>query len=154
MAKTAFEEALILVKDTSLTSSQFRNYFAELRLIQRDWEERGKNWEDIQLALELLIARLAYGRRKSGGVPERFFQLLVPQLRKAQASRESFTEVSNFIEAILAFFYPLKELKDEIDKENREIDKENRKLPRDSWKPRRNFEKEAREKFGRWLEGV
>lgn len=66
----AYKWAFELVDKTALTSSQFRNYFGELRIIYNDFTGRKVSWDETRLRLELLLARLAYGTRKKGLFPE------------------------------------------------------------------------------------
>jgi|GEM_PF-169844 len=141
----AYRWAFELVDKTALTSSQFRNYFGELRIIYNDFTERKVSWDETRLRLELLLARLAYGTRKKGGVPRKLFEVLAEMLKRiVEADAEkgpTLLESAMWqVEAVLALFYPLRDLKDEIDNHNRK----NRHNPRD-------FRKEAELYFGRLL---
>jgi CRISPR-associated protein Csm2 len=125
LSEEAFGEAMGLVL-SELSSSQFRNYFGELRDIERQFDAGRLDWSSVRLRLHLLKARLAYGRRKNGGrVSEKFYQLLNYLLNEAQTNNDSFKQVLLYIEAILAYFYPLEELYQSIRKDNkiREEDK-------------------------------
>ena len=141
----AYRWAFELVDKTALTSSQFRNYFGELRIIYNDFTERKVSWDETRLRLELLLARLAYGTRKKGGVPRKLFEVLAEMLKRiVEADAEkgpTLLESAMWqVEAVLALFYPLRDLKDEINNHNRK----NRHNPRD-------FRKEAELYFGRLL---
>lgn len=141
----AYKLAFELVDKTALTSSQFRNYFGELRIIYNDFTERKVSWDETRLRLELLLARLAYGTRKKGGVPKELFEVFAEMLKgtvEADAERGPtlLESAMRQVEAILALFYPLRDLKDEIENHNRK----NRHNPRD-------FREEAELFFGRLL---
>ena len=141
----AYRWAFELVDKTALTSSQFRNYFGELRIIYNDFTERKVSWDETRLRLELLLARLAYGTRKKGGVPRELFEVLAEMLKgiveaDAEKGPTLLESAMRQVEAVLALFYPLRDLKDEIDNYNRK----NRHNPRD-------FRKEAELYFGRLL---
>jgi CRISPR-associated protein Csm2 len=143
----AYELALELVDKTALTSSQFRNYFGELRIIYNGFTERRVSWDETRLRLELLLARLAYGTRKKGGVPVELFEVLAEMLKDvveadAEKGPALLESAMRQVEAILALFYPLRDLKDEVESHNRK--RENRHNPRD-------FRKEAELLFGRLL---
>ena len=136
-----------LVDKTALTSSQFRNYFGELRIIYNGFTERRVSWDETRLRLELLLARLAYGTRKKGGVPVELFEVLAEMLKgvveaDAEKGPALLESAMRQVEAILALFYPLRDLKDEVESHNRK--RENRHNPRD-------FRKEAELLFGRLL---
>jgi CRISPR-associated protein Csm2 len=67
----AYELALELVDKTALTSSQFRNYFGELRSLENRFERERREDEDLAFArlvpqLELLKAKLYYNTRSNG----------------------------------------------------------------------------------------
>ena len=143
----AYKLAFELVDKTALTSSQFRNYFGELRIIYNNFSERRVSWDETRLRLELLLARLAYGTRKKGGVPKELFEVLAAMLKDiveadAEKGPALLESAMRQVEAILALFYPLRDLKDEIESHNRK--RENRHNPRD-------FRKEAELLFGRFL---
>ena len=143
----AYKLAFELVDKTALTSSQFRNYFGELRIIYNDFTERRVSWDETRLRLELLLARLAYGTRRKGGVPRELFEVLAEMLKdvvEADAGKGPtlLEGAMRQVEAILALFYPLRDLKDEVENHNRK--RENRHNPRD-------FRKEAELFFGRFL---
>jgi hypothetical protein len=92
-----------------------------------------------------LLARLAYGTRKKGGVPRELFEVLAEMLKgiveaDAEKGPTLLESAMRQVEAVLALFYPLRDLKDEIDNHNRK----NRHNPRD-------FRKEAELYLGRFL---
>ncbi len=96
------------------------------------------DWPSVRLRLHLLKARLAYGRRKKGGkVSKEFYDLFDRLLNIAETSYQSFEEALLYIEAILAYFYPLEELFDKIKKNKQILDKE------------KEFKKRAREEYMR-----
>mgnify|MGYP001627306118 CR=1 FL=1 len=137
LSERAFEKAVNLVL-SGLSSSQFRNYFGELRDIERQVEAKRMDWPSVRLRLHLLKARLAYGRRKNGGkVSKEFYDLFDWLLNIAETSYQSFEEALLYIEAILAYFYPLEELFDKIKKNKQILDKE------------KEFKKRAREEYMR-----
>lgn len=138
----AYKWAFELVDKTALTSSQFRNYFGELRIIYNDFTGRKVSWDETRLRLELLLARLAYGTRKKGAVPRKLFEVFAEMLKDiiesdAEKGQTLLESAMRQVEAVLALFYPLRDLKDEIDNHN----KKNRHNPRD-------FRKEAELYFG------
>lgn len=140
LAEKAYQDALEIVKQTRFTSSQFRNLFSELREIEASLL-RGATWEEALIRLDLFMARLAYGTRKEGRVPHLVYKKLAPLVRRAQASEKAFRETLMYLEAVLAFFYPLRDLKERVERESR----------RDQGNV--SFDMEAEQLFGKHLRG-
>lgn len=96
-----------------LKSSQFRNYFQELRALearyradqQRDPEAA---WLTLEPQLQLFKAKLAYGARKEGPLAKaetfrKFLDEVVDSIREAK----DFEAALLYVEAVLAYFYAL-----------------------------------------------
>ena len=96
-----------------LNSSQFRNYFQELRALaaryradqQRDPEAA---WLTLEPQLQLFKAKLAYGARKDGPLEKagnfrKFLDEVVDSIREAR----DFEAALLYVEAVLAYFYAL-----------------------------------------------
>ena len=96
-----------------LKSSQFRNYFQELRALEARYRaDRQRNPEGAWLALEpqlqLFKAKLAYGARKEGplakaSVFRAFLEEVVDSIQEAR----DFEAALLYVEAVLAYFYAL-----------------------------------------------
>ncbi|WP_460331160.1 type III-A CRISPR-associated protein Csm2 [Thermus oshimai] len=147
MSAQAYQKALELVKRTSLTSSQFRNIYSELRAIYSNFKHGLASWEETRVRLELLIARLVYGTRKKGGIPPEVLDLFTSLLRPVVQGDnlegpKALEKAVLHVESVLAFFYPLRDLRDEIDNHNRRH--------RDPAQ-KRNFEAEAEARLGRFV---
>lgn len=95
-----------------IKSSQFRNYFHELRTLEAAYERDAK--ADAQTAfarlvprLELLKAKLAYGQRKDGPLKDArgFVELMNRLVDAGKRSPEDFEAMMKYLEAVLAYFY-------------------------------------------------
>lgn len=93
--------AFLADRDQSLTTSQIRNVFGEVKKIEMDWKRDPKtSW----LRLQLLRPKLAYTAKKSdrlGGSALR--EVLSSAILKVEGKAENFQRFVNFFEAILAY---------------------------------------------------
>ncbi len=95
-----------------IQSSQFRNYFHELRTLEARFDREAKSSVSVAFTrlvpqLELLKAKLAYGQRKNGplqgaGSFVKFMNLLIDAGKR---SPEDFEAMMQYLEAVLAYFY-------------------------------------------------
>ncbi len=98
-----------------LKSSQFRNYFAELRALENRFErERRVEGEEVAFArlvpqLELLKAKLFYNTRSQGPLKEarEFVAFMEEALEAGKRSPKDFEAMMKYVEAVLAYFYAL-----------------------------------------------
>jgi len=96
-----------------LKSSQFRNYFQELRALEaRYLADRQRDpegaWRKLEPQLQFFKAKLAYGARKEGPLAKarvfrRFLDEVVDSIREAR----DFEAALLYVEAVLAYFYAL-----------------------------------------------
>jgi CRISPR-associated protein Csm2 len=103
-----------LAKVDQLKSSQFRNYFAELRTLENRFQKERKRDEATAFArlvpeLELLKAKLAYNTRSQGPLKkaERFVSFMNEALEAGKQSPKDFEAMMKYVEAVLAYFYAL-----------------------------------------------
>ena len=108
----AQEVAEELVREDELKSSQFRNYFAELRALENRFDRERRSDEALAFArlvpqLELLKAKLAYNTRAQGPLKNarRFVAFLKEALEAGQRSPKDFEAMMKYVEAVLAYFY-------------------------------------------------
>lgn len=101
-----------LVQEGKLKSSQFRNYFAELRALENRFQKERKRDEATAFArllpeLELLKAKLAYNTRSQGPLKDakRFVEFMNEALEAGQRSPQDFEAMMKYVEAVLAYFY-------------------------------------------------
>ncbi len=95
-----------------IQSSQFRNYFHELRTLEANYERAAKMGDALAFAklvpqLELLKAKLAYGQRKNGPLQNAggFVNLMNRLIDAGKKSPEDFEAMMQYLEAVLAYFY-------------------------------------------------
>ncbi len=95
-----------------IQSSQFRNYFHELRTLEANYERAAKTGDTLAFAklvpqLELLKAKLAYGQRKNGPLQNAggFVSLMNRLIDVGKKSPEDFEAMMQYLEAVLAYFY-------------------------------------------------
>ncbi|PZA07286.1 MULTISPECIES: type III-A CRISPR-associated protein Csm2 [unclassified Meiothermus] len=95
-----------------IQSSQFRNYFHELRTLEANFEREAKGNPQVAFAklvpqLELLKAKLAYGQRKNGPLQNAggFVSLMNRLIDAGKKSPEDFEAMMQYLEAVLAYFY-------------------------------------------------
>jgi len=95
-----------------LKSSQFRNYFAELRALENRFERERKGDEDLAFAklvpqLELLKAKLFYNTRSQGPLKDakKFVDFMEEALEAGKRSPKDFEAMMKYVEAVLAYFY-------------------------------------------------
>lgn len=95
-----------------IQSSQFRNYFHELRTLEANFEREAKASREMAFAklipqLELLKAKLAYGQRKNGPLQNAggFVNLMNRLIDAGKKSPEDFEAMMQYLEAVLAYFY-------------------------------------------------
>ncbi|MCS7069834.1 MAG: type III-A CRISPR-associated protein Csm2 [Meiothermus sp.] len=95
-----------------IQSSQFRNYFHELRALEARFEREAKGNPQVAFAklipqLELLKAKLAYGQRKNGPLQNAggFVNLMNRLIDAGKRSPEDFEAMMQYLEAVLAYFY-------------------------------------------------
>lgn len=111
-----FEQAKELGKQLAqskiVTSSQFRNYFAELRALENRFQKERKRDEAEAFArlvpeLELLKAKLAYNTRSRGPLKgaQEFVSFLNNALDTGKRSPKDFEAMMKYVEAVLAYFY-------------------------------------------------
>ncbi|GAA6756168.1 CRISPR-associated protein Csm2 [Thermus sp. 2.9] len=103
-----------LVREGKVKSSQFRNYFAELRALENRFQKERKADEDLAFArlvpeLELLKAKLAYNTRAQGPLrgAGKFVAFLNEALDAGKRSPKDFEAMMKYVEAVLAYFYAL-----------------------------------------------
>ncbi|WP_038056705.1 type III-A CRISPR-associated protein Csm2 [Thermus amyloliquefaciens] len=108
-AKRVAEE---LVREGKLRSSQFRNYFAELRALENRFQKERKTDEATAFArlvpeLELLKAKLAYNTRSQGPLKDAraFVNFMNEALDSGKRSPKDFEAMMKYVEAVLAYFY-------------------------------------------------
>ncbi|MEN2981250.1 MAG: type III-A CRISPR-associated protein Csm2 [Thermus sp.] len=108
----AREKAEELIREGKLKSSQFRNYFAELRALENRFQKERKADEALAFArlvpeLELLKAKLAYNTRSQGPLREAraFVNFLNEALDAGKRSPKDFEAMMKYVEAVLAYFY-------------------------------------------------
>jgi CRISPR-associated protein Csm2 len=108
----AREVAQELVREGQIKSSQFRNYFAELRALENRFEREKR--EDAALAfarlvpqLELLKAKLYYNTRSNGPLSRAraFVRFLEEAIDAGKRSPRDFEAMMKYVEAVLAYFY-------------------------------------------------
>jgi len=100
-----------------LQSSQFRNYFQQLRALESrylaDQQESQENaWRRLQPQLHLFKAKLAYGARKEGPLaqaPE--FREFMEETIDSIKDGKDFEAAMLFVEAVLAYYYALEQAK-------------------------------------------
>lgn len=95
-----------------IQSSQFRNYFHELRTLEANYERTAKMGDALVFAklvpqLELLKAKLAYGQRKNGPLQNAggFVSLMNRLIDAGKKSPKDFEAMMQYLEAVLAYFY-------------------------------------------------
>uniref|UniRef100_A0A7C2GEE1 CRISPR system Cms protein Csm2 n=1 Tax=Thermus islandicus TaxID=540988 RepID=A0A7C2GEE1_9DEIN len=95
-----------------LKSSQFRNYFAELRALENRFERERKGDEALAFAklvpqLELLKAKLFYNTRSQGPLKDakKFVDFMEEALEAGKRSPKDFEAMMKYVEAVLAYFY-------------------------------------------------
>ena len=108
----AKEVARRLVEEDKVRSSQFRNYFAELRALENRFQKERKRDEAEAFArlvpeLELLKAKLAYNTRSQGPLrgAREFVSFLNEALDAGKRSPKDFEGMMKYVEAVLAYFY-------------------------------------------------
>ncbi|KGQ21499.1 type III-A CRISPR-associated protein Csm2 [Thermus filiformis] len=101
-----------LVQENKVRSSQFRNYFAELRALENRFQKERKRDEAEAFArlvpeLELLKAKLAYNTRSQGPLKDAraFVSFLNDALDAGKRSPKDFEAMMKYVEAVLAYFY-------------------------------------------------
>ena len=99
-----------------IQSSQFRNYFHELRTLEANYERAAKTGDTLAFAklvpqLELLKAKLAYGQRRNGPLQNAggFVSLMNRLIDVGKKSPEDFAAMMQYLEAVLAYFYAKEE---------------------------------------------
>lgn len=108
----AREVAEDLVREGQIKSSQFRNYFAELRALENRFERERREDEDLAFArlvpqLELLKAKLYYNTRSNGPLSRAraFARFLEEAIDAGKRSPKDFEAMMKYVEAVLAYFY-------------------------------------------------
>lgn len=103
-----------LARVDQLKSSQFRNYFAELRALENRFQKERKGDEALAFArlvpeLELLKAKLAYNTRSQGPLKEAkaFVRFMNEALDAGKRGPKDFEAMMKYVEAVLAYFYAL-----------------------------------------------
>ncbi|WP_243031740.1 type III-A CRISPR-associated protein Csm2 [Thermus altitudinis] len=101
-----------IAQEGKVKSSQFRNYFAELRALEnRFLKERrhdpDKAFRRLVPELELLKAKLAYNTRSNGPLKgaTTFVNFLNEAIDAGKRSPEDFLAMMKYVEAVLAYFY-------------------------------------------------
>lgn len=85
----------------SLTASQIRSLFSEVRQIEADWQIKP---ERAQRRLILLKPKMAYrARKESGAGVQRLVDVLAPAVDTVQGNADNFRRFVEFFEAILAY---------------------------------------------------
>ena len=100
-----------------LQSSQFRNYFQQLRALESRYladqqESQETAWHRLQPQLHLFKAKLAYGARKEGPLaqaPE--FREFMEETIDSIKDGKDFEAAMLFVEAVLAYYYALEQAK-------------------------------------------
>jgi len=108
----AREVAEELVSEGAINSSQFRNYFAELRALENRFERERREDEVLAFArlvpqLELLKAKLYYNTRSNGPLnrARAFVRFLEEAIDAGKRSPKDFEAMMKYVEAVLAYFY-------------------------------------------------
>jgi len=108
----AKEVAQELVREGQIKSSQFRNYFAELRALENRFERERREDEALAFArlvpqLELLKAKLYYNTRSNGPLSRAraFVRFLEEAIDAGKRSPRDFEAMMKYVEAVLAYFY-------------------------------------------------
>lgn len=92
------------------TSSQFRNYFSELRQLEDklDADEHEQAFERMLPFLKMIHAKLAYktsqGTQTNRGAAKAFQDFLGIAINAVQ-DREDFDPMMKYVESVLAYFY-------------------------------------------------
>ncbi len=113
LSQQAREVAEKIRQNRELKSSQFRNYFQELRALEARYRaERRKDpqgaWLRLEPQLQLFKAKLAYGARKEGPLAKatEFRRFMEEVVNSIQEGRD-FEAAMLYVEAVLAYFYAL-----------------------------------------------
>ena len=100
------------IRRSGLKSSQFRNYFQELRGLEarfkQDERENAETaWLKLQPQLEMFKAKLAYGSRRDGPIAQApaFRSFMDKLVNTGLESPRSFHTMMLFVEAVLAYYY-------------------------------------------------
>ncbi len=100
-------------QNRELKSSQFRNYFQELRALEARYRaDRQKSpqgaWLRLEPQLQLFKAKLAYGARKDGPlVNATEFRSFMEEVVDSIQEAKDFEAAMLYVEAVLAYFYAL-----------------------------------------------
>lgn len=98
-AKKLAKELTSFEKKEEFTSTQFRNFYGELKRIEM---EKGDNYKSPSFFL--LIPRLAYNIKRNGKEGHKPFLNMIELAHKRVDSPVKFNRFCDFIEAILAYF--------------------------------------------------
>ncbi len=96
-----------------LQSSQFRNYFQQLRALESRYladqqESQETAWHRLQPQLHLFKAKLAYGARKEGPLAQATeFRDFMEETIDSIKDGKDFEAAMLFVEAVLAYYYAL-----------------------------------------------
>ncbi len=108
----AREKAQELVQEKGIKSSQFRNYFAELRALENRFKKERKAGEGLAFArlvpgLELLKAKLLYNTRPGGPLngAKKFVDFMEEAIDAGKRGPKDFEAMMKYVEAVLAYFY-------------------------------------------------
>lgn len=106
-------------KEGKVKSSQFRNYFAELRALENRFlkesrQDRVRAFQRLLPELELLKAKLMYNTRSNGPLKgaAAFVDFLKEAIDAGKRSPEDFLAMMKYVEAVLAYFYAFSENKE------------------------------------------
>lgn len=113
LSKRAQEVAKKIRDNRELKSSQFRNYFQELRALEARYQADHRKdpqeaWMRLEPQLQLFKAKLAYGARKDGPLAKatefrRFMEEVVESIREGK----DFEAAMLYVEAVLAYYYAM-----------------------------------------------
>ena len=101
------------LRQGSINSSQFRNYFQELRSLEQQYRNNrltnpDRAWQLLEPQLHLLKAKVAYGARNNGPLnraPE--FRAFMDDVLASVTNASEFEAMMLYVEAVLAYFYSL-----------------------------------------------
>ncbi len=101
----------ITKKSGSITSSQLRRYYNDIKNIEKQWNHDEKNWDRIYPLVVMVKAKLAYDSRKNEKLPEEFQNFMNECIDSIKTSSD-FGAFLKYFEAVVGFYYgEVKDLK-------------------------------------------
>lgn len=103
-------DALESARQGGVSSRQFRSHFLELRQLQRQYRRQGSDanaWNNLVPRLELMRAKVNYGKRKNGPLTgaAKYIEFMTKALRQGKESPAHFNSMMLFLEAVAGYFY-------------------------------------------------